>query len=1027
MMSNDEIKEEAKQNIKKLVERFRYNFDVYKKSTYNETQVRIEFIDPFFEAMGWDVGNKQDHAEQYKDVVHEDAIKIGGSTKAPDYSFRIGGQRKFFIEAKKPSVNIKEDVSPSYQLRRYAWSAKLPLSIVTDFEEFSVFDCRIKPNQTDKVSVGRIAYYTFEEYLDKFDEIYDIFSKEAILKGSFDRHVQSTKGKRGTAEVDSEFLKEIERWRELLAKNIALRNPDVSIYELNYAVQKIIDRIIFLRICEDRGIEPYGQLQPAAESTDVYIRLLNHFKLAESKYNSGIFDFGYDKITPALKIDDKVLKTIMGSLYYPISPYEFSVLGVEILGNVYEQFLGKVIRLTAGHQAKVETKPEVKKAGGVYYTPQYIVDYIVKNTVGKLVEGKTPEEIAEITILDPACGSGSFLIGAYSYLLQYHLNWYMENKPKKHKKAVFQVKKNEWYLTTVEKKRILLNNIYGVDIDSQAVEVTKLSLQLKVLENENRESIDQQVKLGMEGVLPNIGGNIKCGNSLIGPDFYDTGQMRLFDEDEMRQVNVFDWADEVKGFGEIMGMGGFDCVIGNPPYVRIQTLQDTQPEAVKYFRNRYKSGGKGNFDIYALFVEQGYSLVNKTGLLGCILPHKFFQASFGEPLREIISKNKAIYEIVHFGAEQVFKNATTYTCLLFLSKKQEESFRYVAVEKLENPIELVTKISEKIQSDCYQEAKISQPLLGEKWEFYGEKTGVIINKLKKQRNTLGNITRKIFVGLQTSADKIYVLKIIEWKENTVLCYSKSLEREIEIEKSLVKPFLMGKDVHRYDPPVPQNVVIFPYKIQNGKAELMTQKFIQEIFPLGWNYLIENKTTLENREKGKMRGDKFYAYGRLNNLTEFEAVKLMTPEIALGCQLSFDSQGVLFHTTKVYSFIFQDDMEENELFFLGVLNSKLLWFFLKATGYTLRGGYFTFKTEYLKPFPIRTIDFSNPEDVAKHDKLVVLVDNMLELHKKRHETRMERDKELYERQIKIVDAQIAGLVYDLYGLTEEEIKVVEVGV
>ena len=291
-------------------------------------------------------------------------------------------------------------------------------------------------------------------------------------------------------------------------------------------------------------------------------------------------------------------------------------------------------------------------------------------------------------------------------------------------------------------------------------------------------------------------------------------------------------------------------------------------------------------------------------------------------------------------------------------------------------------------------------------------------------NTLGNITRKIFVGLQTSADKIYVLKIIEWKENTVLCYSKSLEREIEIEKSLVKPFLMGKDVHRYDPPVPQNVVIFPYKIQNGKAELMTQKFIQEIFPLGWNYLIENKTTLENREKGKMRGDKFYAYGRLNNLTEFEAVKLMTPEIALGCQLSFDSQGVLFHTTKVYSFIFQDDMEENELFFLGVLNSKLLWFFLKATGYTLRGGYFTFKTEYLKPFPIRTIDFSNPEDVAKHDKLVVLVDNMLELHKKRHETRMERDKELYERQIKIVDAQIAGLVYDLYGLTEEEIKVVE---
>jgi type I site-specific restriction endonuclease len=230
------MKEQAKQKFGELVDRFRYNLDIYKKSTYNETQVRREFIDPFFEALGWDVSNKQGYAEQYKEVVHEAAIKVGRSTRAPDYSFRIGGQRKFFVEAKKPAVNIKEDVSPSYQLRRYAWSAKLPLSVVTDFEELSVFDCQLKPSPNDKPGVGRIAYYTFEEYLDKFDEIYDVFSKEAVLKGSFDRYARSTKGKKGTVEVDSEFLKEIESWRELLAKNVALRNPELSIYELNYAV-----------------------------------------------------------------------------------------------------------------------------------------------------------------------------------------------------------------------------------------------------------------------------------------------------------------------------------------------------------------------------------------------------------------------------------------------------------------------------------------------------------------------------------------------------------------------------------------------------------------------------------------------------------------------------------------------------------------------------------------------------------------------------------------------------------------------
>ncbi|HLB05281.1 MAG TPA: restriction endonuclease subunit M, partial [Thermodesulfobacteriota bacterium] len=370
------MKNESKNRIEELTDRFRRNVDVYKNGAYNETQVRREFIDPFFKALGWDVANKAGYAEQYKDVVHEDSIKVGVSLKAPDYSFRIGGQRKFFLEAKKPSVKIKEDVGPAYQLRRYAWSAKLPLSIVTDFEEFAVYDCRVKPDPSDKVSLGRIAYYTYDQYLDKFDEIYDTFSKDAVLKGSFDRYIESTKVKKGTGEVDREFLKEIERWRDALARNLALRNQELDIHELNFAVQNTIDRIIFLRICEDRGIEGYGRLQGLLNGSNVYERLLQLFTQADKKYNSGLFDFKADNLSHYLKIDDKVLKEIIENLYYPKSPYEFSVLGADILGNVYEQFLGKVIRLTAGHQAKVEEKPEVKKAGGVYYTPQYIVEYI---------------------------------------------------------------------------------------------------------------------------------------------------------------------------------------------------------------------------------------------------------------------------------------------------------------------------------------------------------------------------------------------------------------------------------------------------------------------------------------------------------------------------------------------------------------------------------------------------------------------------------------------------------------------------
>jgi len=562
--------------IKRLVDQFQLHQEVYKSPQYKETQLRKEYIDPMFAALGWDIENKQGYAEAYKEVIHEDSIRVEGAARAPDYCFRIGGVRKFFLEAKKPSVPLFTDVGPAFQLRRYAWSAKLPLSILTDFEEFVIYDCRFKPVKDDKPSTCRILYLTYMDYLERWEEIDSIFSREAILKGSFDKYAESTKKKRGTAEVDDAFLKEIERWRNLLARNIALRNSGLTQRELNFAVQRTIDRIIFLRICEDRQIESYGRLQTLGKGSGVYRRLSQLFYEADDRYNSGLFHFRKergrdiepDELTLNLHIDDKVLKDIFKQLYYPESPYEFSVLPANILGQVYERFLGKVIRLTRGHRAVVEEKPEVRKAGGVYYTPSYIVDYIVERTVGKLLEEKhTPRKAAKLRILDPACGSGSFLISAYQYLLDWHREWYVKNDPEKHarskKPVIYQHKESEWKLTTAEKKRILLNNIYGVDIDYQAVEVTKLSLLLKVLESETEGTLTRQLRLLHERALPDLGHNIKCGNSLVGPDFYHDKQMSIVDEQEIYRLNVFEWIAE---FRKIVDNGGFHAVIGNPPW-----------------------------------------------------------------------------------------------------------------------------------------------------------------------------------------------------------------------------------------------------------------------------------------------------------------------------------------------------------------------------------------------------------------------------------------------------------------------------
>ena len=610
----------APKKVIELVERFRQNFEDYKSGSYNETQLRREFLDPFFEILGWDVSNKKGYADAYKDVIHEDSIKVGGYTKAPDYGFCIGGTRKFFLEAKKPSVNIKGDIHPAYQLRRYAWSAKLPLSILSDFEEFAVYDCRIKPVQTDGAATARILYFSYTEYEDRWDEIESIFSRESVLKGSFDRYAESTKAKKGTAEVDDAFLKEIESWRNVLARNLALRNPELTQRQLNFAVGRTIDRIIFLRICEDRGVEDYGQLMALQNGTRVYARLRQLFHRADDRYNSGLFHFKVEKdrseppddFTLNLIIDDKPLKDIFKSLYYPDSPYEFSVLSSDILGQVYEQFLGKVIRLTSGHRAVVEDKPEVKKAGGVYYTPIYIVNYIVKNTVGELLEEKTLKEVEKLKILDPACGSGSFLIGAYQYLLDWHYDFYFAAGPEKWMKgrspALYQGSRGNYHLTTAERKRILLNNIYGVDIDSQAVEVTKLSLLLKVLEGENEQTLTRQVRLFQERVLPYLGNNIKCGNSLIGSDFYDGQQLSLLDEEERYRINVFDWEVE---FSEIMKGGGFDAVIGNPPWISLTGKFGVgiYPKSeIEYLIHKF-AGNTYMPNMYEYFVAQGIRLI----------------------------------------------------------------------------------------------------------------------------------------------------------------------------------------------------------------------------------------------------------------------------------------------------------------------------------------------------------------------------------------------------------------------------------
>jgi type I restriction-modification system DNA methylase subunit len=1046
--------------IQDLVERFSRNFEVYKASSYNETQVRREFIDPFFEALGWDVNNRDGNAEAYKDVVHEDAVKVGGVTKAPDYSFRIGGTRKFFVEAKKPSISVKDDPAPAFQVRRYAWSAKLPLSIVTDFEEFAVYDCRIKPDQNDRADKARVLYLTFRQFVEKWDEIAAIFSKEAILKGSFDKYAESHKTKRGTSEVDNAFLEEIESWRDTLAKNIAIRNPALTVRELNEAVQRTIDRIIFLRIAEDRGIEEYGALRAICNGPNTFSRLRELFYKADDRYNSGLFHFKHEKgeaespdsLTISLTIDDKPLKDILKRLYYPDSPYEFAVLPADILGQVYEQFLGKVIRLTSGHRAIVEDKPEVKKAGGVFYTPTYIVEYVVKKTVGILLQGKNPKQIEAIRILDPACGSGSFLLGAYQFLLDWHIAWYVANDPEKWAKTkqplLYQGKGGVWNLTTAARKSILLNNIYGVDIDSQAVEVTKLSLLLKVLEGETSESLNQQMRLFHERALPDLTSNIKCGNSLIGYDFADK-QTILFDDggEEASRINVFEWA---LVFPEIHSAGGFDAIIGNPPYIRIQTMKEFAPKEILYYKDNYRAAAKGNYDIYVLFVEKALQLLNTNGKLGFILPHKFFNAQYGEPLRGLISEGKHISQIVHFGHQQVFSTATTYTCLLFLDSVSQPSFRFTKVHNLDGWREVclnkTTQITESTEGLSIKEPEIrylakvgisttsttifdegeicADGISSAAWNFSVSPGADLFSRLNDMPVKLGDVM-DIFVGLQTSADKVFIMNLVKENATTLLLKSVALGQEWELEKGLLEPLVSGTDVNRYAPLPARQYIIFPYLVKSGIVELVSFKDIQRDYPKIASYLLANRKTLEEREKGKFKDQSWYRFGRNQNLGIQKYVKLCVPRLIDRLYAAFDIDGNHYlDNVDVGGLVLKPEYQEQGLLYLlGLLNSSILRWFFPFVSAPFRGGWLSANRQFLSLLPIRPIDFTNPVDKASHDRMGELVEQMLALQKQLQNAKATQDQTFIKRQIDTNDRQIDKLVYELYGVTDEEIAVV----
>jgi hypothetical protein len=764
--------------------------------------------------------------------------------------------------------------------------------------------------------------------------------------------------------------------------------------ELNFSVQRTIDRLIFLRICEDRGIEEYGQLMALLNAARVYPRLCELFYRADERYNSGLFHFREEKgraeppdeLTLGLTIDDKVLKEIIRDLYYPDSPYEFSVLPADILGQVYEQFLGKVIRLTPGHRAVVEDKPEVKKAGGVYYTPTYIVDYIVKNTVGKLLEGKTPQEVGGLTrnwrpskklhplrVLDPACGSGSFLLGAYQYLLDWYRDRYVEDGAEKHAKGrnprLYRGPGGEWRLTTAERKRILLAHIYGVDIDPQAVEVTKLSLLLKVLEGETEETLSNFYRLFQERALPDLGRNIKCGNSLIGPDFYETAEAASLDREELLHINPFDWHAE---FPKVFASDnpGFDAVIGNPPYIDSEWMTQYLPEHRSYCTARYRTA-TGNWDIFCVFIERALQLARQGGLVSMIVPNKLASAGYAAGARRALAMENRLVRIRDYSRTPVFPVAV---------------YPVVFVAKRESP----------------------EPTNHVEYALMG-----ISNTSGIEPVLTAMLDYRLFISPSGNP----------WPSSSSMPSASGL---VERLRSSFPPLESIAEVSG------AATVSEAYEIQPLVKESDSWIRSEETFALVNTGTIDRYTSLWGLKPLTYLGTRFLrpvvAKNALAVLFPRRLQQAMSPKIVvagmsrrLECVVDLDGKILAGKSTSV---VLPSSIDLRYL--VGILNSKLISFCYAYAygGNKLAGGYMRVGPPQLRTVSIALADTSNPADKAQHDKMVELVQRMLDLHKQLAAAKTEHEKTAFQRQIAATDHQIDQLVSELYGLTEEEIKIVE---
>ena len=937
--------------VQALAKDFEENRRHYLSSGYQEAEVRKAFIDKFLIALGWDVNHDWQKNPFEQEVHVERGVNMQGARKRADYAFYIAPNFRdvrFFVEAKKPFGDIAT-AQNYFQTIRYGWNAQTPVAVLTDFEQFQILDCRYKPD-VDTALSHCIQKFHYSEYADqeKFAVIYHLFSRDAVAAGSLDKFAAELPKKRGKAvqrglfkggwqSIDEAFLEDLDGYRDVLARSFKNRNPQLDGDALTEITQRTIDRLVFIRFLEDKMIHPENLISEFGNKATAWKDFIAASRKLDGIYNGIVFKQHTILDAPGFKVDDNEFAGICKSLAHVNSPYDFNSIPIHILGSIYERFLGKVI-VTTAKRATLEEKPEVRKAGGVYYTPEYIVRYVVENTCGKQIDGKTPAQIAEMRFADIACGSGSFLLGVFDLLLSYHGKWFTANPDKAKKAGCVLGEDGAWHLSLKQRREILVNNLYGVDIDNQAVEVAQLSLYLKLLEEETTASARQHQLEFHETILPSLNKNIVCGNSIIGTDI-ETGQ--LFASDEERKLNPMDYEQR---FPEIMKRGGFDAIVGNPPYIPIESMSAVERS---YYQKHFAELER-KYDTSIIFILAGLKKLNKNGRLGFISSVTWQTGENFSKLRETLFEKNGVLTLVNLPFD-VFPDAYVDTGVYILSRSPVSEYSIFRFPKK-------TKVT-SLDGLTYRDVSCS----------------LVVRPDYK-------------IVLEPTAQQILL-------RATNSASFKSLGEFTESTQGLAASFFQTSTVKNNDEwyPFASGAHAYRYEFNAGET--------------AFAYMGERKTLKRFYEANP----KILIRRVINRQDTLDAV-------------FFDEQMVFKKDLNPFVFT---DASWNPKFVLGILNSRLLaYLYVNTSSIATKDDFRQTTLAELRRLPIWFADIKKPADKTRHDKIVSLVEQMLATKPQLAAAQSDKDKDFYGHKCESLDRQIDALVYELYGLTDEEIAIVE---